>query len=80
MDDHVDAKTQYLPSLGSAVQAECAPEDAEGAVCTGFVVLAEWVDLEGNTTLTKVFADPRGKPPAPWRVNGWLSYALSRFS
>jgi hypothetical protein len=80
MDESSDAVVTHLPSLGDAVEAECAPVDAVGAVCTGFVVIAEWVDIEGNQTLTKVFCDPRGKPPAPWRVLGWLDYAIKRFS
>lgn len=73
-----EPRTTYtqMPSLGHAVQAECGPEDKPGAVLLGFVIVSEWLDVDGNKTMTKVYADPRGRPPAPWTVMGWLEYAM----
>lgn len=75
----MSAQPTVLSNLGNAVQSDCQPEDMEGAACIGFVVISEWVDIEGNTTMTKVYGDPRGKPPPPWRVLGWLEFAIRRF-
>lgn len=69
-------KITKLGALADAIQQECAPED-EGSVCTGFVVVSEWVDLDGNPHLTRVVGDPRGSFPPPWRTSGWLSSALN---
>ena len=80
MDSEPETRLQHVSLLGNAVQSECAPEDSPGAVMLGFVVVSEWVDTEGNQTLTKVFADPRGRPPTPWRVLGWLEWAARKFS
>ena len=80
MEGEPETRIQPVARLSSAIQEECAPEDSPGAVMLGFVIVSEWVDTEGNQTLTKVFGDPRGRPPTPWRVLGWLMWAVQKFS
>ena len=79
----MEPKESHVPvvSLADSIVAECAPtgEEFVGAVCTGYVVISEWVDLEGNMQVTKVYSDPRGRIPPPWRVMGWLEFALRVF-
>jgi|LauGreSuBDMM15SN_2_FD.fasta_scaffold193919_1 hypothetical protein len=50
--------------------------DKKGAMCTNFVLVAEWVDSNGDFWLST--HGDEGIPP--WRVEGLLSYALSQVS
>jgi hypothetical protein len=50
--------------------------DKKGAMCTNFVLVAEWVDSNGDFWLST--HGDEGIPP--WRVEGLLSYALSEVS
>lgn len=80
-----ESEVIHAPTLADAVFAECAPTDEdgeamEGAFLTGFVVVSEWFDDEGRSCITRVHGDPRGRPPPPWRVMGWLDYTMKRFS
>lgn len=46
---------------------------AEAAVCTGYILVAEWSDLDGKTWMTQNGAH---KQPA-WRTRGLLAEALA---
>ncbi len=54
-----------------AIQAD-PPEGVEAALCTDWVVVAEWMDDEGSRSVT------RRRPPdsTDWRMHGLLHYAL----
>lgn len=47
--------------------------DPSGAICTGWVMVAEWVDASGRWWVTK-WSD-KGTPP--WRAEGLMYHALN---
>jgi hypothetical protein len=49
--------------------------DMEG-VLTGFVVIAEWSEPDGDRWITKTAGDLNDDGPPIWTVKGWLYHAL----
>jgi hypothetical protein len=43
-----------------------------GSVLTGFVLVAEWIDPNGEQVLTRHTSDDA----TPWQVDGWLSEGM----
>ena len=59
-------------SIFDKAMREAAPAiNADGAMNIGWVVVAEWVDVEGRYWLTRW--DDGSMPP--WRADGLLTYA-----
>jgi hypothetical protein len=56
--------------LEAAISAHCPPEP--GAILTGWVVVAEWMDADGGKHLTRLSS----KPVTTWLVAGMLHEAL----
>lgn len=53
---------------------QCAPAvDPAGAVCTGWVLVAEWQDSDGRWWLTRWSEDNL----PPWRADGLLYHATN---
>jgi hypothetical protein len=67
-----------LPKLREALQSTVNHEDEEfdGAVLTGYVVIAEWAKPDGTRWLTKTAGDLNDEGPGVWTVKGWLYHAL----
>ncbi len=64
--------------IGEAIQAD-APELDEldqTAICTGWVVVAEWMDTKGARWLSKNSGDAAGEGLTSWSMNGMLHEAL----
>lgn len=62
-----DPMRDYLDSMAPDVL------EAKTAMCTGYVIVAEYVDEKGDFYTWTTFDD---KMP-PWRVEGLLRYAIS---
>lgn len=58
--------------LAEAIAASGPSVDAEGAMCTGWVVIAEWVGADGQYWMTHM-ADEQSPS---WRTKGLLYNAL----
>lgn len=56
-----------------------ATEDNELAdhLLTGFVVIAEWMEPDGDRTLTLTGGTGEGEPIPEWTVQGFLTNALA---
>ena len=57
-------------ALDKAINDHAEPEP--GAMLTGWVLVAEWVTLDGTKRLTRL----RSAPITPWAVSGLLHDAL----
>lgn len=67
--------------IGAAIQADgpdfdCGLRPDTVATCTGWVVVAEWMDSEGLKWLTKNSGDAGGETLTCWAMNGMLHEAL----
>lgn len=69
-----------LPKLREALQATLNQEDEEfdGAVITGYVVIAEWSTADSSRWLTTTAGDLNDDGPPIWTVNGWLYHVLNK--
>ena len=68
--------TTVREDLYEAVQAAAAKEDdIEGAVLTGFMVIAEWQGSEGGRWISKVSGDHASGLPS-WRERGLAAEVL----
>lgn len=67
-----------LPKLREALQATLNEddEDFDGAVITGYVVIAEWSASDGERWLSRAAGDLNDEGPPIWTVKGWLYHAL----
>lgn len=67
-----------LPQIRSALQRTINHDDEEfdGAILTGYVVIAEWHKPDGSKWLTKTAGDLNDDGPPLWTVKGWLAHAL----
>lgn len=60
--------------LADAIANTAGAVDGEGAICTGWVLIAEWVTADGEHCLMRLDADaPR------WRTVGLLETALAHY-
>lgn len=59
--------------IDKAIRSSGQNVDPNGAVCTGWVVVAEWQDSDGRWWVTK-WTD--GNLP-PWRADGLLYHATN---
>lgn len=57
--------------IQEAIQAD-APEETPGALCTGWVVVAEWCDSDGKLWLSRADSDNM----TAWKRTGMLHDAL----
>jgi hypothetical protein len=70
--DQLDADRDRV---NTALQ-DCRPhEDMEGALLTGWVVVAEWTDREGKQWLSR-FMDEHS---SSWKVSGMLRHAIAGY-
>lgn len=70
MDDEAEAK---INNITNAVQGLAALLDKDGAICTQWILVAEWMDSEG-----KLWFSTHAEPNGPvWRVNGMLDHATA---
>lgn len=67
-----------LPQLREALQQSINHDDPQfdGAMLTGYVVVAEWAMPDGERWLTKTAGDLNDDGPSIWTVKGWLCHAL----
>lgn len=63
-------------ALVEPLRESAAPSDIDGAVLTGYVVIAEWSDATGRKWITKTAGDINDDGPPTWTVAGWLKYAI----
>lgn len=68
MDNEAEAK---LDAVNNAVQGLATLLDKDGAMCTSWVLVSEWIDSDGN-----FWFSTHSEPDLPiWRMNGMLSHA-----
>jgi accessory colonization factor AcfC len=68
MDNNAEAK---LDDLNNAVHGLATLLDKDGAMCTSWILVSEWMDSEGN-----VWFSTHAEPELPvWRSNGLLQHA-----
>lgn len=65
------------PELASAI-AQHGP-DIEAGFLIGYVVVAEWIDSEGNRWLTRRSATGQGEYIPAWQMRGYLNEALNHW-
>ena len=64
-------------NIASAIQASAAEdEDLNGAVLTGWVMIAEFVSPSGSRWISRMAGDAMGNVPPTWSVKGWLVDSL----
>lgn len=69
MDNEAEAK---LDAVNNAVQGLATLLDKDGAMCTTWALVAEWIDSEGN-----LWFSTHSEPDLPiWRMNGMLQHAI----
>jgi hypothetical protein len=72
--------SDYLRSIREGL-AETVNQDledfADGAILTGYVVIAEWSTTDGQRWITKTAGDLNDEGPPVWTVEGWLWHALT---
>lgn len=66
----------HLSDLRSALQEHLPNDGDDLGVLTGYVVVAQWSDGEGDIWLTKTAGDINDDGPPTWTVKGWLYHAL----
>ena len=75
-----DEARQMRQRIGAAIQADGPGfHDANAAVaatCTGWVVMAEWMDETGGKWLSKNSGDAGSERLTLWQENGMLHEAL----
>lgn len=68
MDNEAEAK---LDAVNNAVQGLATLLDKDGAMCTSWVIVSEWIDSDGN-----FWFSTHSEPDLPiWRMNGMLAHA-----
>ena len=68
MDNEAEAK---LDAVNNAVHGLATLLDKEGAMCTSWVLVSEWIDSEGDGRFST-----HSEPDLPvWRINGMLQHA-----
>lgn len=69
MSDDAEAK---MDAVNNAVQGLATLLDKEGAMCTTWILVSEWIDSEGN-----FWFSTHSEPDLPiWRKNGMLQHAI----
>jgi hypothetical protein len=69
MDNEAEAK---LDAVNNAVHGLATLLDKEGAMCTTWLLVSEWIDSEGN-----FWFSTHSEPELPiWRKNGMLQHAI----
>lgn len=69
MDNEAEAK---LDAINNAVQGLATLLDKDGAMCTSWALVCEWIDSEGN-----LWFSSHSDPELPiWRMNGMLQHAI----
>lgn len=69
MADEAEAK---MDAVNNAVQGLATLLDKEGAMCTTWLLVSEWIDSEGN-----FWFSTHSEPELPiWRKNGMLQHAI----
>lgn len=76
MSEHDDLETETT-RIAEAIQGEMAHSatDGEHAALTGFVLVSEWIDLNGEKWILRNSGCPAGQLPK-WTADGLLHYAL----
>jgi hypothetical protein len=69
MDNEAEAK---MDAVNNAVQGLATLLDQQGAMCTSWVLVSEWIDSEGNFW----FSTHTEPDLAIWRRNGMLQHAI----
>jgi hypothetical protein len=64
-------------AIQEAIESSASANDAlEGSVLVGWVVLAEWVGVNGVRSLVRMSGTPGGTAPPTWQTRGYLHEAL----
>ncbi len=67
---------EHLRDLREALE-EHLPNDGESlGLLTGYVVIAQFSEADGQVWLTKTAGDINDEGPPIWTVKGWLWHAL----
>lgn len=70
MTDETEAK---IKEVSNAVQGLSTLLDQDGAYCTSWILVSEWMDSNGN-----FWFSTHSEPEMPvWRISGMLSHAQS---
>jgi hypothetical protein len=66
----------HLEKLRNNLQEHLLDEDDDLGVLTGYVVIAQWSDGDGDEWFSRTAATINDEPAAVWTVKGWLTHAL----
>lgn len=75
MVDEGSLMDDELKALREAIQAHYPGADELGLL-TGYVLVAQFADGEGEEWLATTAADINDQGASPWAVKGWLCHAL----
>jgi hypothetical protein len=70
--DEEEQRIEANRTIDEAVQSIAGAVSQEGAVCTGWVLVSQWSDVEGSQAFLHQASD--GMPP--WLERGMLAQAL----
>lgn len=75
MSEQDEARAAIAAAIQEAQPLE-HEDDVTSALLIGYSVVCEWAADDGNRWLSKVTADPDGKPLPLWQERGYLHEAL----
>lgn len=65
--------------LANAIAEKTEEGEMDSPLLLGFVVVAEWMDVEGTRFLTKRSGSGQGEALPQWSVRGYLNEALNHW-
>jgi hypothetical protein len=69
------SQTEQLRQLRSALQVS-VPNSEDCGILTGYVVISQWRDNEGDEWLMTTAGDINDQGAAAWAIKGWLVHTL----
>ena len=70
------ALTHAIQETGPHTEDEPSEGMEDGAVLTGWVLVAEWLSVDGSSWISRLDGDAAGEPLTSWRREGLLHNAL----
>jgi len=69
------SQTEQLRQLRSALQVS-VPNSEDCGILTGYVVISQWRDNDGDEWLMTTAGDINDQGAAAWAIKGWLVHTL----
>jgi hypothetical protein len=69
------SQTEQLRQLRSALQVS-VPNSEDCGILTGYVVISQWRDNDGDEWLMTTAGDINDRGAAAWAIKGWLVHTL----